>query len=169
MSRAKRKHNQGGVIAVDGSLMPMCEIRMRKALKALATGKAYILDLRTWARLGVEHLGGLQDLKVVVYPHARVIPDARLGLGRGNVGILRRDGYICQVEGCTRKGDTVDHLRPRAQGGRSEWNNLCAMCFDHNQAKGPRTLEQAGMRLKRPIRSPRYTLIERFNELAMSA
>jgi len=166
MSRAKRRYNQGGVIAVDGNHMPMAEVSRRKAIKAVATGKACILDLKTWARLGLEHLAGLQDLKVVVYPHARVVSDARLGLGRGNVGILRRDGYKCQIEGCDRKGNTVDHLRPRCLGGQTRWDNLIACCFTHNQEKGGRTLEQAGMKLKRPIRSPRFTLIERFHALA---
>src|SRR5882757_5948299 len=46
---------------------------------------------------------------------------------------------------------------PRAQGGRTSWENVVCSCIPCNLHKGGRTPEQAGMKLlKRPTR-PRWT------------
>jgi len=169
MSRHKRKHHQDGVIAVDQKFMVMSEMPRRRAIRAIATGKACILDLRTWARLGVEHLRSLQVLQVIIFPNVQAVPDSRIGLGRDSKAILRRDGYECQFDACTNRADTVDHVVPRVQGGRSNHSNLVASCFCCNQKKGGRTPEQAGMKLKRLPRSPRFALMERLQVLAARA
>ena len=66
--------------------------------------------------------------------------------------ILRRDGYRCAY--CGRSGAlTLDHVLPRAQGGRSTWTNLVAACQPCNAAKGDRSPEEANMPLRqRPFR-----------------
>lgn len=71
------------------------------------------------------------------------------------VNIYARDKYRCQY--CARKLPiselTYDHVLPRAQGGKTEWENIVAACADCNRKKGNRTPEQAGMQLlKRPVR-----------------
>jgi hypothetical protein len=60
-------------------------------------------------------------------------------------GVLRRDNYICAY--CGRTANTVDHVLPRAQGGKSEWKNCVASCRDCNQYKADRTPKQAKMKL----------------------
>lgn len=42
----------------------------------------------------------------------------------------------------------MDHIVPRCQGGRSEWENCIAACRKCNSDKGGRTPEQAGMTLR---------------------
>ena len=65
-------------------------------------------------------------------------------------GILNRDNYICGY--CGGYADTVDHVVPRCQGGRSEWTNVVASCSACNSRKGGRTPAQAGMVLNiRPV------------------
>jgi hypothetical protein len=169
MSRIHRKKHQNAVIAVDQNLMPMNELNRHQAIKAVAKGKACVLDLSTWARLGAEGIREIRALQVIVFPGVKAVSDVKMGLGRGNHGILRRDGYRCQFEGCNARAQSIDHLTPRCQGGETSWRNCVAACLSCNQRKGGRTLEQAGMRLKRPPRSPRYALIERFNELAAAS
>lgn len=164
-----RKYRQPLVIAVDGSFLPVGELTRRKALKAMATGRAQGLDLRTWARLEVGEVAG-RALKVVVFPHAKAIAEARLARGpAGRRAILRRDGHTCMFKGCDRKATTLDHLQPRSKGGRSTYDNLVACCHFHNQFKGDRSLEACGLELKHPIRSPRYHLLERFHERVRTA
>jgi 5-methylcytosine-specific restriction endonuclease McrA len=67
--------------------------------------------------------------------------------------IFARDKGYCQY--CGKKYDSedlnVDHVVPRAQGGRSEWTNVVLSCIGCNDKKANRTPEQAGMRL---IRKP---------------
>lgn len=167
-SRKSRLHHSE-VIVVDGSHMPMSTSTRRKAIKAVVTGRAFVLNLRTWARLGPESLCDLKVIQVVVFPGAKAVSEGRLGLGRGNRAILRRDGYVCGYEGCDRPARSVDHIVPRCQGGQTSWRNCISCCLYHNQLKGGRTPEQAGLKLRGPIRSPRYALIEMFQRLVEAA
>lgn len=71
------------------------------------------------------------------------------------VNIYARDGYKCQYcgEKCEINELTYDHVTPRSQGGRTEWENIVSCCVDCNSYKGGRTPQQAKMRLlKTPVR-----------------
>jgi hypothetical protein len=164
MSRHPKKHRFHTVLALDAQYMPMVEISRRKALKALATGRAHALDLTTWTALGLRDVASA-PFHAVVFPRTKAIAEAKLGHGRGSAGILRRDSYRCQYAGCDCRGTTIDHVVPRCQGGSSTWSNLVACCHSCNSRKGGRTPEQAGMALKAPVRSPRALLLDRFHAL----
>lgn len=71
---------------------------------------------------------------------------AKVALNRKNLAL--RDGGECQVVGCVRKGDTVDHVIPRSRGGLHEWMNTTSMCSKCNQAKGDKLLAELGWTLK---------------------
>lgn len=165
MSRHTKNHRFQTVLALDCYYMPMVEMSRRKALKALATGRAHALDLRTWSKLGLQEVDS-QPFHAVVFPRVKAVAEAKLGFGRGTASILRRDGHRCQYVGCSRRATTVDHVIPRCQGGPSTWGNLVACCRECNMLKGGRTPEQAGMELKGAIRSQRRLLMERFHALA---
>jgi hypothetical protein len=167
MTRRSKKHRFATVLALDAQYMPMVEMSRRKALKALATGRAHALDLRTWARLAIGDVVS-QPFHAIVFPKAKAMTEAKLGMGRGTTGIFRRDGYRCQYEGCDRRATTVDHVVPRCRGGQSTWTNLVACCQPCNTRKGGRTPEEAGMTLKGMIRSPRAILMDRLHMLAGS-
>lgn len=66
--------------------------------------------------------------------------------------IYIRDKYRCQYCGEHKHASdlTLDHILPRAQGGESTPQNLCAACIKCNQRKGNRTPEQARMPLLTP-------------------
>ena len=63
--------------------------------------------------------------------------------------VYDRDGGRCQYCGdkVPRHLMTYDHVKPRAQGGVTQWNNVVISCIPCNQYKGGRTPEQAGMKL----------------------
>lgn len=68
-------------------------------------------------------------------------------------GILQRDRGRCQY--CNApvgpSSFTLDHVRPRARGGQSTWDNLVTACKSCNCRKSDRTPEEAGMTLaKKP-------------------
>ena len=76
-----------------------------------------------------------------------------------------RDGNTCQYCGreLPRTELNLDHVVPRAQGGRTTWENVVCCCVDCNLSKGARTPEQAGLKLlKAPVR-PRWTPTFRTN------
>jgi hypothetical protein len=141
----------------------------KKAITAVANGRAQILDLRTWAKASFLDGGASRSIHAIVFPKAKAISEAKLGYGRGTKGILRRDKFVCQFVGCSRRATTVDHVKPRCQGGPSTWSNLVAACLECNQRKAGRTPDQAGMALKRPVQSRRADLLQRFHELAGTA
>ena len=165
MSRHTRKHRHQTVLALDHRYMPMVELTRRKAIKAISTGRARALDLATWTKMGV-HDVATKPFQVIVFPKATAQAEVKLGIGRGTRAILRRDGFICQYVGCDHKATTVDHVVPRCQGGQSTWSNLVGCCRACNERKGGRTPEQAGMRLKGHVKSPRGILLDKLHALS---
>lgn len=154
------------VIAVDKNYMPMMEVSRRHAIKAVVTDRAEILWLEDWSRTGLpEDHSSIREFMVIHYPWANAISDSRIIVGRGYRGILERDQFECQYNDCKRKATTIDHVMPRSRGGLSTPSNLVACCLTCNQKKADKTPEEAGMKLKHPIRSFRYTLINKFNKL----
>lgn len=63
--------------------------------------------------------------------------------------VYLRDKERCQYCGnrVARNSFTYDHVIPRTQGGKTEWQNVVCSCINCNQKKGGRTPAQAGMRL----------------------
>ena len=90
------------------------------------------------------------------------LPREQVKLNRRN--IYARDSNRCQYCGRTfaTKELTLDHIKPRVQGGGNSWTNLVCACVKCNARKGGRTPEQAGMRLIRvpvkPKRNPAISL-----------
>ena len=79
--------------------------------------------------------------------------------------IYMRDANTCQYcgEELPRAELNLDHVVPRAQGGRTTWENVVCCCIDCNLSKGARTPVQAGLKLlKTPVR-PRWTPTFRTN------
>lgn len=165
MLKGRERQGLGEVIAVDRNYVPMQEVSRRRALCAVVSGRAHVLDPATFERHG-DFAGRLE---LIIFPHAQACSDSKLLIGRLERRVLRRDQFLCQYEGCHRKATTVDHVVPLCQGGSTTWQNLVGCCLPCNQAKGGRTPEQAGMILKRLPKGPRAHLFERFEELLRRA
>ena len=68
--------------------------------------------------------------------------------------VFVRDGYTCQYCGRNTKDLTIDHVRPRRQGGPHIWENVVAACRHCNHQKAGRTPQEAHMRLLREPKAP---------------
>jgi hypothetical protein len=79
--------------------------------------------------------------------------------------VLARDGYRCLCPGCgkcdgwcKRRAGTVDHIRPRLEGGTDTLANLRACCLSCNSSLGARTAHRHRNRhpffLFQPLPSP---------------
>lgn len=69
--------------------------------------------------------------------------------------IYARDRGTCQFCGTkvSRDSFTYDHVIPRIQSGRTEWQNIVVSCQRCNLKKAGRTPDQAGMRLlSKPVK-----------------
>lgn len=65
--------------------------------------------------------------------------------------VFKRDNYTCQY--CSKilniKNITLDHVIPRAAGGKTNFLNCVTSCYTCNNDKGGRTPEEASMKLLR--------------------
>ncbi|MBL8875627.1 MAG: HNH endonuclease [Phycisphaerae bacterium] len=88
------------------------------------------------------------------------LPEQTVKLNRRN--LFARDRNTCQY--CGRHFPTadlsLDHVKPRMQGGADSWENLVCACIKCNAKKGGRTPDEARMKLiKKPERPKRNPLI----------
>jgi 5-methylcytosine-specific restriction endonuclease McrA len=86
------------------------------------------------------------------------VPYKGVVLTRQNV--FKRDGFMCQYCG-TRKDLTLDHVVPKARGGKSTWVNLITACKKCNTRKGDYAPEEIGFSLKNFPYRPSYVLFLR--------
>lgn len=123
---------------------------------------------KDWADIAPEH-----DDDVIRSPHGEFripevilltdydkFPQHRVKFSRRM--IYRRDNYTCQYCGKTPGSEelTIDHVIPRAQGGKTTWVNCAVACFKCNSRKDNRTPKQAGMKLKREPYKPKFSLFK---------
>jgi len=143
------------VLVLNASYEPLTVVPVRRAVVLVLTAAAEML----------EHGEGVLRSPSIVVPSPSVVRLKRYIRARGprvngepsRQRVLQRDRYTCQY--CGRRYSarqayylTLDHVVPRAQGGRSIYDNLVACCLACNQRKGNRTPEAAGMRLlKKPV------------------
>ena len=77
------------------------------------------------------------------------------------VNIYARDHYRCQY--CGKKAGmpelTYDHVVPRSRGGETSWENCVLACVRCNTKKANKSLRDAGMRLEREPRRPRWSAL----------
>jgi 5-methylcytosine-specific restriction endonuclease McrA len=83
------------------------------------------------------------------------LPRQKVKFNRRN--IFARDANRCQY--CGRRFATselsLDHVRPRSQGGQATWENIVCACLKCNVRKGGRTPWEAGMKLVREPLQPK--------------
>lgn len=72
--------------------------------------------------------------------------------------IFERDKNTCQFCGMTfeRKDLNLDHVVPRDRGGPTTWENIVCSCIPCNTRKANRTPAEAGIRLIRKPKRPKW-------------
>lgn len=158
-------------LVLNRSFHPVHVTSVRRAFTLLYQGVARavddqyrLYDFGDWAALsaaGHDSVATVQHtlrvprvLVLTAYDH---LPKGRVRFSR--VNIYARDRDTCQYCGRTlpRSELNLDHVVPRAHGGRTSWENVVCSCLPCNLLKGGRTPEEAGMSLlSRPVR-PRWT------------
>lgn len=160
------------VLVLNRSYLPIHVTSVRRAFTLIYQGIARAVDeqyqtfdFESWQTLAVardeESIGTpggrMRIPRVIVLLSFDRVPKRHVRFSR--INIFARDGFICQYCGVhpQRSELNLDHVVPRALGGRSTWENVVCSCVDCNRRKGGRTPGQAGLRLKRvPVR-PRWT------------
>jgi 5-methylcytosine-specific restriction endonuclease McrA len=172
------------VLVLNRHYQPIHVTNVKRAFSLLYLGVARVVDpefktfdFDSWADLSAtltSEMTGSFDVirtvnrairipRVIVLQIYDRIPKTKVRFSRHN--IYMRDGNTCQYCGeiLPRTDLNLDHVVPRAQGGRTTWENVVCCCVDCNLSKGARTPVQAGLKLlKAPVR-PRWTPTFRTN------
>jgi 5-methylcytosine-specific restriction endonuclease McrA len=134
-----------------------------QAISICSVERAFVLVLLKKAEMLTENPG--KKLRTIDsefnYPsiirlHRYVqIPYKKVNLTRQN--IFKRDRNRC-VYCNSREHLTIDHVVPKAFGGRDSWENLVTACQKCNSKKGSLTLEQAGMEMRQEPFRPSFVM-----------
>ena len=119
------------------------------------TYQAY--DLEDWAEIS-----RITDGPAIFTPFLRIrIPEIivlkryngfpKRGVAFSRRNIYRRDAYTCQYCGARPGSEllSIDHIVPRSQGGKSNWDNCALACLDCNMRKANRSIDSSGLTLRR--------------------
>jgi len=169
------------VLVLNRHYQPIHVTNVKRAFSLLYLGVARVIDqqfrtfdFESWAQLSSEvgSQGGFgtngADVvrtvnRAILVPRVIILqlydrmPRTKVRFSRHNIYL--RDGNTCQYCGreLPRTELNLDHVVPRAQGGRTTWENVVCCCIDCNLSKGARTPEQAGLKLLKQAVRPRWT------------
>lgn len=160
------------VLVLNRSFLPIHVTSVRRAFSLVYQDIARVVneeyrtfDFESWHQLAVARdtesigtaRGRIRVPRVIVLIAFDRVPKRHVRFSRINV--FARDGFTCQY--CGRKPVraelNIDHVIPRALGGRSTWENVVCCCVDCNRRKGGRTPRQAGLTLRTKPTRPRWT------------
>ena len=160
------------VLVLNRSYLPIHVTSVRRAFTLLYQGIAKVVDdqyqtfnFDEWSQLSVARdmdaigtpSGAIRVPRVVVLVTYDRLPKRHVRFSR--INLMARDNFQCQY--CNvkpaRSEMNLDHVVPRALGGRSTWENVVTSCVECNRRKGGRTPRQARMMLKRKPERPRWT------------
>lgn len=94
--------------------------------------------------------------EVITLADYKHVPRSRVSFSRKN--LFTRDNWTCQYCGCKpgSREITMDHVVPRAQGGKGSFENCVAACVSCNHRKADRTPKQARMKLMTVPKTPEW-------------
>jgi 5-methylcytosine-specific restriction endonuclease McrA len=145
------------VLVLDVGMQPLRVESWQKAITDLFLGKTIVIEHSQDKTIrGVDREWPMPSVVKLVRGFSR----SKYKIKFSRIGVYARDGFQCQY--CGQRGPTellsYDHVLPRAQGGKTTWENIVTACVDCNRAKANRTPAQAGMKLlsvpKRPYWLP---------------
>jgi 5-methylcytosine-specific restriction endonuclease McrA len=141
-------------LLLNASFEPIKVIPARRAVMLILSGKAETVEAGEgrprWRSASDEvEVPAVLRLKYQVkVPYRATVPLSR-------AAVLARDNGMCQFTHCDKRGDTMDHVIPRARGGRHAWDNIVTACRKHNGQKGDSLIEDLGWTLKRKPFAPK--------------
>ena len=160
------------VLVLNRSYLPVHVTSVRRAFSLLYQGIAKVVDEQyqtfnfdEWSQLAVARdmdaigtsAGAIRVPRVIVLVAFDRLPKRHVRFSR--INLMSRDSFQCQYCGSkpVRSELNLDHVVPRALGGRSTWENVVTSCVDCNRRKGGRTPRQAHIKLGKKPERPRWT------------
>jgi len=146
---------------------------VKSALRLLILDKAMIVDPHSYETTRVQHTlefwltlkctfdephilsthGPVKRPQVIALTKYNKHPSRNIKFTRRNVYV--RDDFVCQYCGkeLNTGSATVDHLVPKSKGGKTNFSNCVTSCYECNNKKDNRTVQEANMSLSRLARN----------------
>ncbi|MEK7474976.1 MAG: HNH endonuclease [Candidatus Coatesbacteria bacterium] len=140
------------VLLLNSTYEPLNVINVKRALRLVLTRKADPVEADGAIVHTITRSFPLPVVVRLAYYVRR--PNQRVKFTKRTV--LARDQHTCQYCGAQTRDLTLDHVLPKTLGGETIWTNVVAACKKCNGAKGGRTLKEAGLKLRRAPREPRF-------------
>lgn len=141
------------VLLLDNTYEPLKIISWMRAMTLIVTGDAEIVEE---SEHSIRSAHSEWKLPSVIRQLKKFRRSGKVQFSR--INIYMRDAWTCQYcqERKQTKELTFDHVLPRAQGGKTVWNNIVTACRPCNSEKDDRTPEQANMKLLRKPEEPKW-------------
>ena len=153
------------VLNADGlpvSLLPISTISWQESIKYMCLDKA---DVLLWHENWIVHSATWETpVPSVIMLREYMKSKTTVRFSRANVYL--RDNGQCQYCGDTfdHKDLTIDHVIPRANGGRITWENAVTACHPCNHKKGSKLWKP----LRMPYRPDYYQLVNKWKTRSIS-
>lgn len=127
------------VLVLNASYQPLSIVPAKRAVKLLVNNKATALDGsgRFW-----KSANGSIEIPYVILLNYIVKQGSIKPAAYSRRGVFVRDNHSCVY--CGKKATTIDHVIPRALGGKDSFENCVAACGPCNNKKADKTLAQLG-------------------------
>lgn len=147
--------NANAVLVLDVDFQPLRVEHWTKVISDFFLGKVEIIEhARDRTIKSVQHDYPMPAVARVLKRFKR----ERQAIRFSRLNIYARDAFTCQY--CRTQFPTeeltFDHVQPRSRGGRTTWENIVTCCIPCNGQKADCTPAEAGMRLMRQPRKPRW-------------
>ena len=140
------------VLTLSHTYEPLGVISWEKAINLVFSGK--VLTLAEYDRKVSSPTYSMKVPSVIVFKSSKRVRAKLARFSRKNVWV--RDEGKCQYCGIhvPPDGYTLDHVVPKTRGGTTHWGNVVTCCYTCNQKKGDKSVQQAGMKLLKPVVKP---------------
>ena len=139
-------------LVLDTAYIPVARVHWQRAVTLLFMGKVEVVE--EYEDKEIKSVTFSIKLPSIVR-FIRALKSKRRAIKFSRENVFARDHGKCQYCGVrlARPEATYDHVIPRAQGGKTTWDNVVICCVPCNRTKGNRTPAQAGMTLlSTPVR-----------------
>ncbi len=150
----KGRPAMGDTLVLDVACIPLGRVRWRRALALLRKNKAVVIEeYEDWT----VHSATVEIKVPSIIKLIAKFLGGRKGVKFSRQNIYIRDRGTCQY--CMKKVPmpkmTLDHVIPRAKGGKTTWENTVIACQSCNIKKACRTPEEAYMYLTKVPNKPK--------------
>jgi len=172
-------------LVLNRSWMAVQIISVRRAITLLYQGHAKVVDeefqsydFNDWSEVS-QQMVEVDPNEFICSPSVKIriprvivlllydkLPKREVRFSRKN--IFERDGYTCQYCGIRPPSKrqalkwmeenslNLDHVTPRAKGGKTTWDNVVTSCYKCNSKKGSLTLAEIGWKIKKRPAKPAW-------------